>query len=196
VLKPSVFAALTALTVVAGCATPPAVTSGPEAAPTQRRLSPPARPAHLLRAHQGERMTHCVDLDLEVIDLAADFDSPPVRKVLRAEVPVTAAEQQRGMQHRTWIAPNAAMLFVFDGEQQPAMWMKDTPSSLDIVFFDAAGQAIYSELGTEPNSEVFLTPLDPEPIATHVLELKAGAATRLGIMPGLASMTLGQIQPC
>lgn len=194
--KPAVLIALTAIALLAGCATPPAVEQPPAVASAKRHISPPARPTTLMDVHEQWQMPTCIDLTLSTIDLDAPFDSPPIQRRLRAEFPQSDLERQQGMQHRTWLSQDAAMLFEFDGDQQPVMWMKDTPSSLDIVFFDTAGQAIYTELNTEPNSEVFLAPIDPDPIAKHVLELKAGQARKLGLIPGLASMTLGQIQPC
>ena len=88
------------------------------------------------------------------------------------------------------------MLFPFDGDHNPVLWMKDTPASLDMVFADAEGDVFHLEAGTTPNSETFLTPDEPEPIATHVLELPAGRAAALDIFPGSASLQVGTPAPC
>ena len=88
------------------------------------------------------------------------------------------------------------MLFAFDGEHNPVLWMKDTPAPLDMVFFDAQGDVFHVEMGTPPNSEAFITPDEPTPVAAYVLELAAGRATALGIFPGDTRITPGTPMKC
>lgn len=113
-----------------------------------------------------------------------------------AEYPATQIERSRGMQHRVKPSPRTAMLFEFDGDHNPAMWMKDTPASLDMIFISATGAAFYVEAGTTPLSEQFLTPEEPDPIARYVLELPAGGVDRLGISPGSSTFTFKDPKPC
>lgn len=139
-----------------------------------------------------------IRLKAEEVDFTAPADAP-VRVLsheIIAEFPTTPAEQQKGLQRRFPLHPDAAMLFEFPGDHNPVLWMKDTPASLDMVFFDANGDTFYVEAATTPNSRRFLTPEEPEPLATHVLELPAGRATELGLFPGSSHMTLGPARPC
>lgn len=118
------------------------------------------------------------------------------RHRLDAEVPQTDAERHRGLQGRFPLHPDTAMLFEFDGNANPVLWMKDTPASLDIAFFDASGTALYLESGTTPYSTRFITPEEPDPIATHALELPAGRADALDLYPGLARIEISDPHPC
>jgi uncharacterized membrane protein (UPF0127 family) len=127
---------------------------------------------------------------------AADEEPEMLEHRLIAEFPSNPHEMLVGLQGRTNLHPDTAMLLEFDGEHNPVLWMKDTPSSLDMVFIDADGQVFYLEAGTEPESTRFLTPEEPEPIATHVLQLPAGRAQDLGIFPGLSTVSLGDPAPC
>ena len=100
---------------------------------------------------------------------------------LAAEMAVTAAERRQGLMGRGDFAPGDAMLFVFPGEGWLSFWMKDTPVSLDIVFFDAQGRWINTAARTVPYS---LTRHRSLAKGRYVLEVAAGEARRLGIGPG------------
>lgn len=98
----------------------------------------------------------------------------------------TSAEQQRGLMFRTDIPADGGMLFApyppdGGGPREASFWMKDTPSSLDIIFIRADGTIAYIAENTIPFSQ------DPvrsgEPVAA-VLELLGGKSGELGISPG------------
>jgi len=139
-----------------------------------------------------------ITLTTEEIDFSAPIDAAPSLRVDRliVEVPTTPEEQQQGLQGRFPLDDRTAMLFGFDGEHNPVLWMKDTPASLDMIFFDRDGLVFYIETGTEPNSERFISPHEPLPIATHVLEVPAGKSDALGIFPGLTRMTMEPQTTC
>jgi uncharacterized membrane protein (UPF0127 family) len=59
--------------------------------------------------------------------------------------------------------------------------MKNTPLSLDIIFIGTDGRISNIEADTVPYS---LAPVRSVGFATAVLELRAGRAKELGIMPG------------
>lgn len=97
------------------------------------------------------------------------------------EVADTPEAQQRGLMGRTVVPPETGMLFDF-GQPRPAtMWMRDTPSSLDMLFVRADGVVVAIAAHTVPNSETIIPA--PEPVLA-VLELAAGTADRLAITPG------------
>lgn len=140
-----------------------------------------------------------VTIEAEILDYTVppeDAETTVQTTQLIAEYPTTPAEMQRGLQGRSPLHPDTAMVFPFDGDHNPVLWMKDTPASLDMVFADPDGEVFHLESGTTPNSETFLTPDEPEPIATHVLELPAGRANNLGIFPGSSRMRVGTPAPC
>ena len=104
-----------------------------------------------------------------------------VEVVLDAELAVTAAERAQGLMGREDFGPGDAMLFIFPEERWLSFWMKDTPVSLDIVFFDGEGRWINTAARTTPYSLDHHRSLG---MGRFVLELAAGEAGRLGIGPG------------
>ena len=78
------------------------------------------------------------------------------------------------------------MLFVYDAEAQLSFWMKGTLIPLDILFLDSHGvvvdvQTMTPQLGA-PNSDL-LTYTSARP-ARYALEMNAGLAEALGVVPG------------
>lgn len=100
---------------------------------------------------------------------------------LKVEVADTPGKRARGLMGREDLPSAQGMLFVFDGEGARSFWMKNTPLSLDILFFDGQGRWVNSHLGTRPHSVKSLKSAAP---AQYVLELKAGEAERLGLGAG------------
>jgi uncharacterized membrane protein (UPF0127 family) len=97
-----------------------------------------------------------------------------------AELAVSPEEQARGMMYRQNIPDQSAMLFDMKGQDHVNFWMKDTPSSLDIAFFDTDGYLIHLEPDTTPFSTDYIGP-DPDIPVSYVLEIPAGQAKVLGL---------------
>ena len=102
------------------------------------------------------------------------------------EVAKTAAEQERGLMCRTNIPKDGGMIFApyppdGGGPREANFWMKNTPSSLDIIFIRADGTIARIAETTVPFSEDKVP--SGEPIAA-VLELNGGRAAELGIAEG------------
>lgn len=98
-----------------------------------------------------------------------------------AELADTADERARGLMFREDFSPGDAMIFVYDDPQPLVFWMKNTPQSLDILYFGGDGAFLNAHKDTEPYS---LTSLPSRGDAKFVLEISAGEADRLGIEPG------------
>ena len=77
--------------------------------------------------------------------LAEFFEIQVGDKKVRMQIAVRAEEMERGLMERRDLGVNDGMLFVYDHAQQMSFWMRDTPTPLDIGFFDNAGvlQEIY-----------------------------------------------------
>ena len=73
------------------------------------------------------------------------------------------------------------MLFVYDGNEQRSIWMKNTYISLDIVYARADGSVSSVIHDTEPLSLRSLVSVEP---VQYVLELNAGVARRFKIGTG------------
>jgi uncharacterized membrane protein (UPF0127 family) len=89
--------------------------------------------------------------------------------------------QEQGLMFVHDMDEHAGMLFVFPGNQQPTMWMKNTYISLDLLFIDEHGRIEYIAAQATPLSLSIIQ--SPKP-ALAVLELKGGASDRFGIKVG------------
>ena len=99
----------------------------------------------------------------------------------RVEVANTGQEQARGLMFRTAMGPNEGMIFPMNPPRNAAFWMKNTVISLDIIFIGTDRRVLNIGANTVPYSE------DAVPSAgsvSAVLELNAGRAAELGIVPG------------
>ena len=104
----------------------------------------------------------------------------------RVESAKTEAEQARGLMFRTDLKPDRGMLFwpypATGGKPVEAnFWMKNTPSSLDIIYIRSDGTIARIAENAVPFSEVPIP--SGEPVGA-VLELMGGRAAELGIAEG------------
>ncbi|UVO50244.1 DUF192 domain-containing protein [Sphingomonas sp. SUN019] len=106
--------------------------------------------------------------------------------VFKVEIAKTPEEQSRGLMYRTNIPKDAGMLFApypaeGGGPREASFWMKNTPSTLDIIFIRADKTIARIAENTVPFSE---TPVPSgEPVAA-VLEINGGLSAELGIAEG------------
>ena len=112
--------------------------------------------------------------------LSITSDSGKVYKFI-VELPVTQAQQDTGEMFRTFIPPDAGMLFMFPPpEAEHPMWMKNCPVPEDMVFIGADGVIKGIAESTVPYSE---TPIDSGTVLA-VLELQGGITATDGISVG------------
>ncbi|MEX2045311.1 MAG: DUF192 domain-containing protein [Opitutus sp.] len=84
-------------------------------------------------------------------------------KIVRMQVAVRPEEMQRGLMGRRDLGPDDGLLFVYQRPQQLQFWMRNTPTPLDIGFFDSGGilQEIYP-----------LHPFDEAPVGSRSTRLQ------------------------
>ena len=92
------------------------------------------------------------------------------------EVADTPAAQERGLMHRTSLAPDAGMIFPYSPPQYASFWMKNTLIPLDMLFIRADGTIDRIAENTIPES---LEPVASGGEVAAVLELAGGTAARL-----------------
>ena len=83
-----------------------------------------------------------------------------------------------GFMGRIDIPEGTGMLFIWDDEAYRNFWMKNTPSSLDIIFFDKNGYFINVQENTIPYSLDNIPSLKP---SKYVLELIAGSSKKFNL---------------
>jgi uncharacterized membrane protein (UPF0127 family) len=108
--------------------------------------------------------------------------------LIRAEVAADFSTRGRGLMHRKSLAPNAGMLFIFDGPAIHCMWMKNTYIPLSVAFLDEKGEII-NIADMPPLSEQSHCATRP---ALYALEMDRGWFAQRGIKAGAR---LGGIPP-
>lgn len=128
-------------------------------------------------AAAAEKARHPVS-GLEVIDLVVERGAKKLP--FKVELAASPAAQSKGLMFRTELGDNEGMLFPSAAPEPRSFWMKNVPIPLDIIFIGTDGRITNIE-DAVPYS------LDSVPsagFAIAVLELRAGRAKELGIVPG------------
>ncbi len=99
-------------------------------------------------------------------------------KIWQADSP---RREEQGLMFVHDMDEHAGMLFLFPGNRQPTMWMKNTYISLDLLFINQQGRIDYIAAAATPLSLDTIHSSEP---SIAVLELKGGACARLGIKAG------------
>ena len=97
------------------------------------------------------------------------------------EVADDNTERSRGLMFRSEFPDDRAMLFVFEETREVAFWMQNTPRPLDMLFIRDNGVLASIARNTTPFSTDSVESGEP---VRYVLEINAGLADTLGIMPG------------
>jgi uncharacterized membrane protein (UPF0127 family) len=97
------------------------------------------------------------------------------------QLAITLPEMQRGLMERRDLGAEQGMLFVYARPQRMSFWMRNTPTALDIGFFDQNGVL----------REVYpLHPYDETPVGSvredlqYALEMNQGWFARCGVRVG------------
>lgn len=97
------------------------------------------------------------------------------------EMALTPQQQETGLMFRKVIPADGGMLFDWGSPRDSMMWMRNTVSSLDMVFINQDGTIRRIAENTTPES---LATIDSGGAVRATLELAAGTARRLGIHVG------------
>ena len=97
------------------------------------------------------------------------------------ELAITSDQRALGLMNRKEMAADRGMLFDFGVTRRVAMWMKNTYLPLDMLFIRKDGTIARIAANAVPQSEAII---DSREEVHFVLELNAGTAKRLGVVPG------------
>lgn len=108
-------------------------------------------------------------------------------QTITVEVADTTALRTQGLSGRASLEANTGMLFLFPEPNYYVFWMKDMRFPIDIIWIRGTtiigmDENISPPLPRTPD-ENLKRYMGPEPVDT-VLELAAGSARRIGILPG------------
>lgn len=103
-------------------------------------------------------------------------------RTVRLQLAVREDEMARGLMERRDLGRDDGMLFVYERPQQLSFWMRNTPTPLDIGFFNAHGML----------EEVYpMHPFDETPVKSRstllslALEMNQGWFRENGVRPGM-----------
>ena len=102
--------------------------------------------------------------------------------IFKLEVARTPSERAYGLMERASLPEDAAMLFVYEGEEYLSFWMKNTIVPLDVAYVATDGTVV---------NTYTMTPLDDRPNAyppggsyRYAIETLAPRLEELGLSPG------------
>jgi hypothetical protein len=97
------------------------------------------------------------------------------------EIADNNAEREQGLMYRRSMPADHGMLFDFNPPQQVSFWMHNTLLPLDIIFIGEDGRILNIAANATPFSDDNIPSAGP---VRGVLELNAGRAAALDILPG------------
>ena len=99
----------------------------------------------------------------------------------QVEVARTDRQREYGLMCRKRLAPDRGMLFVFPRAAPQMFWMRNTLIPLDIIYIGENGRVVSISRNVQPLDERGAPSAGP---AKYVLELAAGRAAQIGLLPG------------
>ncbi len=110
---------------------------------------------------------------------------------LAVEVATTPAQRAQGLMGRPPLAAHEGMLFVFAGDDERCLWMRDTPSALAAAFIDAGGKVL-NTVEMQPLTDTRHCSRAP---VRYALETQAGWFSTRGIRAGERLQGLEKVAP-
>lgn len=110
---------------------------------------------------------------------------------IAAETAVTPRAQSLGLMYRRKLNANAGMLFVYFEMKVRSFWMKNTYIPLDMIFIDDEGRVVGILENVPPSNNI---PRSVGVPSQYVLEVNAGTARLLGIVPGALLVTAPPVE--
>ncbi|NCU41768.1 MAG: DUF192 domain-containing protein [Candidatus Moranbacteria bacterium] len=108
--------------------------------------------------------------------------------VLCVEIADTEEKKSQGLSFRKGLEKNTGMLFVFDEETFPQMWMKDMNFALDFIWMNSEGVVVDIDENVAPDT---YPKIIDAPVATpFVLEVPAGFVRDHGIEKNMKMILL------
>ena len=102
-------------------------------------------------------------------------------QTFQVEIADSPREREYGLMCRRALAPDRGMLFIFPAATPQAFWMRNTLIALDIIYIGPDGRVVSITRNARPLDE---SPLPSSGPASAVLELAAGRAAQIGLLPG------------
>lgn len=102
----------------------------------------------------------------------------------QAQIAATDEERARGLGGVMSLADNEAMLFIYDGDQEGRIWMKDMKIPIDAVWLDVNKRVVHMEESLQPSSYHEGKTYGPTVPVRYIVELPASAVRKNAITQG------------
>jgi len=109
--------------------------------------------------------------------------------IITAELAQNDATRQRGLMHRTALAPNHGMLFVFEHARQQCMWMRNTLIALSVAFIADDGRIVNIEQMQPETQDLHCS----NEAVRYALEMPQGWFAERRIAPGASIKGLPRV---
>lgn len=103
--------------------------------------------------------------------------------VFNARVVDTEETRKKGLSGAAKLAPNEALLMVFETDAKWGIWMKDMKVSIDIIWLNSKKEVIYVVKNAAPDLSTTKT-FTPNNPARYVIEIAAGGVSKNNIRIG------------
>lgn len=125
---------------------------------------------------------------------AGSQEKPPTRtrfvllagRCVTVELALSRAERVQGLSGRPALPADTGMLFVYDSEGYPSIWMKEMNFPIDILWLSAERRVVDRQLSVSPDT--YPRSFSPARPARYVLELPAGFAAEHKVEIGEAAV--------
>ena len=127
-------------------------------------------------------MVRCLSLALLLYAVAVSAGEPQVvlgTTTFTVTVAATEEARARGLSGSESLAADRGMLFIFEREEQPSIWMRGMRFPLDIIWINRSGLVVHIKRNIHPDTyPKQFTTVKP---ARYVLEISAGAGKEVAV---------------
>ena len=108
----------------------------------------------------------------------------PDKTRLHLELADTPQTMTRGLMFRKKLAPDGGMLFVYETERFPSIWMKNCFIHMDILWLSSEGRIVYFEKNVPPCRKNPCATYAPLSRAKYVMEIHAHTIAKHNLQIG------------
>ncbi len=107
------------------------------------------------------------------------------RHRIKAFVADTYFKKGFGLMYHKPLKENEGMLFIFNDNSRPGIWMYNMKFPIDVAWIDKSGKIVHAVKNAQPRKSIFNSEIyKAEKASEYVLELSAGKIARMEVRIG------------
>ena len=103
------------------------------------------------------------------------------QRCFKVELAISVSQKAKGLMFRESLESDAGMLFIYDKEQKPDFWMKNTYIPLDIIWLNKDKEVVFIKRNLMPCKSKECPIISSDKDSQYVLEINAGTVDSLGL---------------